>query len=80
MRVNREKFAVALVRHNLNGNKLAERAGVSRGTVTAVKNGKSCSRETAEKLSAVLGREILEKEGKIMTPFQKIPEACKTTG
>ncbi|WP_367275492.1 helix-turn-helix domain-containing protein [uncultured Flavonifractor sp.] len=63
MRVNREKFAVALVRHNLNGNKLAERAGVSRGTVTAVKNGKSCSRETAEKLSAVLGREILEKEG-----------------
>ncbi|MBM6897763.1 helix-turn-helix transcriptional regulator [Pseudoflavonifractor capillosus] len=62
MRINREKFVVALVRHDLNGNELAERAGVSRGTVTAVKNGKSCSKETAKKLSAVLGQEILEKE------------------
>ncbi len=62
MRINREQFAAALVRLDLNGNKLAERAGVSRGTVTAVKTGKSCSRETAEKLAAVLGPCILEQE------------------
>jgi predicted transcriptional regulator len=62
MRINRERFAAALVRLDLNGNKLAERAGVSRGSVTAVKTGKSCSRETEEKLAAVLGTCILEKE------------------
>lgn len=62
MRINRERFAAAMVRYDLNNNKLAERAGVSRGTVTAVKTGKSCSKETAEKLAAVLGADIIEKE------------------
>ncbi|WP_298019806.1 helix-turn-helix transcriptional regulator [uncultured Dysosmobacter sp.] len=61
MRINRERFAAALVRLDLNGNKLAEKAGVSRGTVTAVRTGKSCSRETADKLAAVLGQDIIEK-------------------
>lgn len=62
MRINRERFAAALVRLDLNGNQLAEKAGVSRGTVTAVRTGKSCSTETAYKLAAVLGKQILEKE------------------
>lgn len=62
MRINRERFAAAMVRYDLNNNRLATRAGVSRGTVTAVKTGKSCSKETAEKLVAILGPEILEKE------------------
>lgn len=60
MRINRERFAVALVRLDLNGKQLAEKAGVSRGTVTAVRTGKSCAPETAHKLVAVLGEEILE--------------------
>ena len=60
MRIDRVKFAAALVRLDLNGNQLAEKAGVSRGTVTAVRTGKSCSKETADKLAAVLGREIIE--------------------
>lgn len=60
MRVDRVKFAAALARLDLNGNQLAEKAGLSRGTVTAVRTGKSCSRATAEKLAAVLGREIME--------------------
>lgn len=60
MRIDRIKFAAALARLDLNGNQLAEKAGLSRGTVTAVRTGKSCSRETAEKLAAVLGREIIE--------------------
>ena len=64
MRINRERFAAALVRHDLNGNRLAEKAGVSRGTVTAVRTGKSCSQETAKKLVAVLGPSILEKGAK----------------
>lgn len=55
MRINREKFAAAIVRADLNGNQLAEKANVSRGTVTAVRSGKSCSKQTAEKLAAGLG-------------------------
>lgn len=39
---------------------LVELSGVSRVTVTAVRSGKSCSRETADKLVAVLGRDILK--------------------
>ena len=39
---------------------IAELAGVSRGTVTAVKSGKSCSAQTANKLAAILGNEIIE--------------------
>jgi predicted transcriptional regulator len=62
MRINRERFAAAIVRLDINGNQLAKMAGVSRGTVTAVRTGKSCSKETAEKLADVLGREIVEKE------------------
>lgn len=62
MRINREKFAAALVRLDLNGNRLAERAGVSRSTVTAVRTGKSCSKETASKLVAVLGCDIVDGE------------------
>lgn len=62
MRIDRVKFAAALARADLNGNQLAEKAGVSRGTVTAVRTGKSCSKETADKLAAVLGRDILEEE------------------
>ena len=60
MRIDRIKFAAALARLDLNGNQLAEKAGVSRGTVTAVRTGKSCSKETADKLAAVLGRDIIE--------------------
>lgn len=62
MRIDRVKFAAALARLNLNGNRLAEKTGLSRGTITAVRTGKSCSKETAEKLAVVLGREIIETE------------------
>lgn len=60
MRIDRVKFAAAMARLDLNGKQLVEKSGVSRVTVSAVKGGKSCSKETAEKLAAVLGNEILE--------------------
>lgn len=60
MRINRERFVAALVRLDITGNQLAEKAGVSRGTVTAVKTGKSCSPQTAEKLASILGLDIIE--------------------
>ena len=61
VRINREKLAVAMVRHDLNGKQLAEKAGISRITMTAVRSGKSCSMETAEKLISVLGPEIIDR-------------------
>jgi len=58
VRISREHFAAAMARMDLNGNQLAEKAGLSRGTVTAVKTGKSCSMETAQKLAAGLGCQV----------------------
>lgn len=64
VRIDRVTFAVALARVDLNVKRLAELSGLSRGTITSVKTGKSCSRETANKLAAVLGREIIREEGR----------------
>lgn len=60
MRIDRVKLITAMANADLNGLQLAEKAGLSRGTVTAVRTGKSCSKETAEKLIAVLGAGIVQ--------------------
>lgn len=62
MRINREKMTVAMLRRDMTQKRLAELSGVSRITITAVKGGKSCSANTAEKLAAVLGRDIIREE------------------
>lgn len=62
MRIDRVAFAAALARADINGKQLAELSGVSRVTIIAVKSGKSCSKSTADRLAAVLGKEILAKE------------------
>lgn len=60
MRINRVSFAAALARKDITCKNLAELSGVSRVTITSVKTGKSCSEETARRLSKVLGADILE--------------------
>ena len=62
MRIDRVAFAGALARRDINQKRLAELSGVSRVTITAVKSGKTYSEDTARKLAAVLGPEIMEKE------------------
>ena len=62
MRIDREKMTIAMLRRDMSQKRLADLSGVSRMTITAVKGGKSCSRETADKLAAVLGRDIIKKE------------------
>lgn len=67
MRVDRVKFATELARADMNIKQLAERAGLSRVTITSVKGGKSCSKTTAEKLAAGLGvqvQDIIQEAGK----------------
>lgn len=59
MRVDRVKIAAEMARRDLNSKRLAELTGLSRMTISTVKNGKSCSKDTADKLAAVLGREII---------------------
>lgn len=55
MRIDRERLAAALAGSSLKVYELAERSGLSRGTVTAIKNGKSCSKDTAQRLAQGLG-------------------------
>lgn len=62
VRIDRVALVAETARRNINCNRLVELSGVSRVTVTAVRNGKSCSQETADKLAAVLGRDIIMKE------------------
>lgn len=62
MRIDRVAFATALVKKDITCKRLAELSGVSRVTITSVKTGKSCNKETAEKLAAVLGREIIKED------------------
>ncbi len=61
MRIDRVKLIAEMARQDLTVLALAERSGLSRMTVTSVRSGKSCSKATAEKLAAVLGRDIIEK-------------------
>ena len=61
MRIDREKLVEAMVRRDMNQRRLAELSGVSRVTLSAVKGGKSCSADTAYKLAAVLGADIIIK-------------------
>lgn len=63
MRIDRVTFAAALARADLSVKRLSELSGLSRGTITSVKTGKSCSKETADKLAAVLGRDIIKEGG-----------------
>ena len=55
MRIDRVKLAMALAQRDLNCKQLCERINVSRTTVSAIKAGKSCRKDTAEKLAAGLG-------------------------
>ena len=59
MRIDRVKLAAEMARADLNVKRLSELSGLSRATGTGVKSGKSCSKDTADKLAAVLGREII---------------------
>lgn len=60
MILDRVKFATALAKKDITINRLAELSGLSRMTISGVKHGKPCARETAEKLASVLGQELLE--------------------
>lgn len=63
VRIDRVAMIAEMARKEINCKRLVELSGLSQVTVTAVRNGKSCSRETADKLAAVLGRDIIKEGG-----------------
>ena len=65
LRIDRVKIIAEMARQNLSVLSLASHCELSRATVTGVRSGKSCSKETAAKLARGLGvplESILEKE------------------
>ena len=63
VKVDRISFVVALTKSGLTGKQLAERSGVARGTISAIKCGKTCSEATAVKLASALGVPVSELAG-----------------
>ena len=55
MKINDELIRTLLFRQRLTQKKLAELAGVSRASVSAICNGKSCALETAAAIADALG-------------------------
>lgn len=55
MRINRIKLAAELVRQDMTQIQLAEKAGVSRMTISGIKNGRSCSDKSGIKIADALG-------------------------
>lgn len=67
MRIDRKKLMIKMIDKDLNVRELAEVCGISRVTVSNVKCGKSCSKETVEKIARGLGcnvENLLEKTGR----------------
>lgn len=60
MRIDRVKFAAALARADMTTVKLSKKTGISRGTISVVKGGKSCTEETARKIAAGLDVDVSE--------------------
>lgn len=55
MRIDRIKLIAEMARADMTCSELAEKAGVTRATVSAVRGGKSCYDETGANLAAALG-------------------------
>lgn len=66
MRINRKKFAYLLIDKDMSVKEVAEKAGVSRQTITNIKQGKRCLDVIGYKVADVLGvdvADIMETEG-----------------
>lgn len=60
MRIDRIKLITEMARQDVTSIQLAERAGVSRVTVSALRCGKTCTAETAGKIARALGVDVTE--------------------
>lgn len=54
LRIDRKKLVIAMMDADMNTKQVAEKAKVTRATVSAVKNGRSCSDQTAIRIAEAL--------------------------
>ena len=65
MRIDRVKLIAEMARQSITGVELAQKAGVSRSTVTSLRGGKSCSANSVHHVARALGIQVEElMEGK----------------
>lgn len=65
MRIDRVKLIAEMAKRDITSIRLAEKAGISRVTVSSVRCGKACAPDTAGKIAAALGvtvESIIRKE------------------
>lgn len=60
MRIDTIKLAVEMVKRDWSTEELSKESGLSRATVSNIKNGKSCKDTTAVKLANALGVEVTD--------------------
>ena len=60
MKANVTNLMIAMARKNVNFGKLADVSGVSRQTLSYIKNGKSCKTDVAGKIAHALGVDVTE--------------------
>ena len=66
VRINSTIMRIEMARYRLTNNSLKELTGVSKNTISAIRNGKSCSYDTANKIAKALQigvNELIESEG-----------------
>lgn len=60
MKINSTKMCVKMAYNGYTLAKLAEVSGVSRATLSSIKNGKTCSIPTATKIAKALNVDVVE--------------------
>lgn len=55
MRIDRVKLIAEMARQEIKSQELAEKAGISRMTITAMRCGKSCAENSAKHVARALG-------------------------
>ena len=66
MRIDRVKLIAEMARQDIHAQELAQKAGVSRCTITAMRSGKSCCKNSVLHVARALGigpEEIIEGGG-----------------
>ena len=58
MRIDHAKLVYVMARQDVKTAELAERAGVSRTSISALRSGKSCKEETVQRVARALGVEV----------------------
>ena len=58
MKVSKSKISVLMAEKNMNQQDLADTAGMSRGNLSTILNGKSCQPTTVHRIAEALGARV----------------------